>query len=225
MTPAPVGPAPIVGVPMPWRSGHRIISARSTPESAFERIATPREVQALLRIVQAGRPPRVEPADVGIAPGAGWVMAAFLRGGSARFNDESFGAFHAAESIETAISETQFHYGRFLREADEGPTHLGLRSLRPEFEANPLDLRGRQGTHPDLYDPDPARYADAQAWAALERARGVDGVLYDSVRRAAGECVAVFRPRCVVTCLDGERIIYEWDGRRFTRTFRGTETQ
>jgi hypothetical protein len=111
---------------------------------------------------------------------------------------------------------------RFLREAEEGPTHLGLRSLRAEFAANPLDLRGRQATHPDLYDPDPARYAAAQAWAALERARGVDGVLYNSVRRAAGECVAVLRPRCVVACLDGERIIYEWDGRRFTRTFRGT---
>jgi RES domain-containing protein len=208
---------------MPWRAGHRIISARSTPESVFERITTPGEAAALLRIVMAGRSPRVEPADVATGTGAGWVMAAFLRGGSARFNDDSSGAFYAAESIETAIAETQYHYARFLRDAGEGPAHLGVRSLLPEFEATPLDLRGHHATHAELYDPDPTRYAAAQAWAARERARGADGVLYDSVRRVAGECVAVFRPRCVVRCAEGERLIYEWDGRRFTRTLRATE--
>jgi RES domain-containing protein len=211
------------GEPIPhahviWEPGYRIVSTRQTPEAAFEQIASPAEAVAILRVIAAGRPPRTDPADVATGPGSGWVMAAFLHGTSARFNDDTFGAFYAAESRSTAIAETQFHYARFLHDAGEGHTLLGLRLLLASLTADPLDIRGRGAANPELYDPDPSRYAVAQAWGAHHRASGADGVVYDSVRRAGGACVALFRPRCITECTQGEQLAYEWDGARFTRT-------
>jgi len=87
--------------------------------------------------------------------------------------------------------------------------------LLADLAAAPLDIRGRADSLPELYDPDPDRYVSGQRWAAERRARGADGIVYDSVRHAGGECIALFRPRLVAACRVGDRLAYEWDGARF----------
>lgn len=151
--------------------------------------------------------------------GAGWVMAAFLQGGAARFNDQSFGAFYAARQEATAIAETQFHYARFLMAAREEYALIGVRVLLADIASRAVDIRGRARTLPELYDPDPSHYARSQQWAAVQRATGADGIVYDSVRREGGECVALFRPRLVTRCREGDRLVYEWDGKSIVATY------
>jgi hypothetical protein len=206
-----------------WHPAVRIVSARRTPEELFEGIASADEARDLLAVVEAGRPARFDAADVAVGEGAGWVMAAFLQGGAARFNDESFGAFHAARDEATAIAETHYHYSRFLLAAREEYALIGVRVLLADVVARAVDIRGRMRTLPELYDPDPAHYARSQQWGAAQRAAGADGIVYDSVRRAGGECVALFRPRLVTRCREGDRLAYEWDGRSIVATYALTQ--
>lgn len=194
---------------------------RQTPEAAFEEIADPVEAAVILDIVAAGRPLRVDPADVAAGPGAGWVMAAFLQGSAARFNDGTFGAFYAAQEEATAIAETQFHYTKFLTDAHDASTMFSAQMLLADFSASLTDIRGRMDTLPQLYDPDPAHYGPTQQWAAEQRATGAEGIVYDRVR-AKGQCVALFVPRLVTECRLGDRIAYEWNGTRFTDVYTVT---
>jgi glutathione S-transferase len=198
-----------------WASAVRMVSMRQTPEAAFERIADPEDLAAILEVVAAGRAQRIDPGDAATGEGAGWVMAAFLRGGPGRFNDDTFGVFYAAREEPTAVAETQFHYARILRDAREGHVLFGARALLADIAAAPLDIRSRTDSLPEVYDPDPDHYGPAQRWAAEQRARGADGVVYDSVRYVGGECIALFRPRLVMACRVGDRLAYEWDGVRF----------
>lgn len=214
--------APSATIHVGWSPAVRIISARRASEDVFEGIASPEEARDLLEIVAAGRPARFDPADIAVGEGAGWILAAFLQGGAARFNDESFGAFYAAREEATAIAETHFHYARFLAAAREGYALLGVRLLLAEVAADPVDIRGRAASIPELYDPDPAHYAPSQRWAASRRADGADGILYDSVRRKGGECIALFRPRLVTRCRPGDRLVYEWDGHSVVATYTMT---
>lgn len=202
-------------MPLAWTPAVRIVSMRRTPEAAFERIADPEDVAAILEVVAAGRAQRMAPDDVAVGEGAGWVMAAFLHGGPGRFNDDTFGVFYAAREEPTAIAETRFHYARILRDAREGHVLFGARVLLADIAAAPLDIRGRADSLPELYDPDPDRYGPAQRWAAEQRTHGADGVVYDSVRHAGGECIALFRSRLVTACRVGDRLAYEWDGVQF----------
>lgn len=218
----PPGRAPAEAVAraqVDWHPAVRIVSARRTPEELFEGIASTAEARDLLAVVAAGRPARFDPADVAVGEGAGWVMASFLQGGAARFNDESFGAFYAAREEATAIAETHYHYSRFLVAAREVYALVGVRVLLANVAARAVDIRGRRSALPELYDPDPAHYARSQQWGAAQRAAGADGIVYDSVRRAGGECVALFRPRLITRCRAGDRLAYEWDGRSIVATY------
>jgi RES domain-containing protein len=120
-------------------------------------------------------------------------VAAFLRGGPGRFNDRTLGAFYAAREESTAIEETRFHYDRILQDAREGHVLFGARVLLADITAAATDIRGRAESLPDLYDPDPNRCGPAQRWAAEQRTCSADGVVYDSVRHAGGECIVLFR--------------------------------
>lgn len=72
------------------------------------------------------------------------------------------------------------------------------------------DLRGRQRDFHDVYSP--TDYSASQKLGVELRARDADGVAYDSVRREGGECVAVFRPRCVGPARPAKNLIFRWDG-------------
>ncbi|HET8656759.1 MAG TPA: RES family NAD+ phosphorylase [Longimicrobiaceae bacterium] len=204
-----------------WPSCYRIIPSRFPPVQLFERVADPVDLEAVLAIEaltndrvrdEVGLLRLVAPEDRVTGAGAGYVMAAFTHvspmGG--RFTDGTYGAYYTARDLHTAIDETVHHRERFLRATAEGPMELDMRVLRARLSAELHDVRGMRDSLPEIYHPDD--YSASQALARRLRAAGSRGVAYDSVRRAGGECAAVFRPRAISRCQQTQRLAYVWDG-------------
>jgi hypothetical protein len=167
---------------------------------------------------------RIEPAlaipaeDRVYGPGAGYVMAPFVypspdgtRFGPPALTADSFGVYYAARDEATAIAEVKHHRIAFL-EAMEAPAQdLDFEVLRaPVKGAHFFDLRGRERDFAQVYSP--IDYSASQKLGVELRHRSADGIAYDSVRREGGECVAVFRPRCVGPARSVKQLIFRWDG-------------
>jgi RES domain-containing protein len=211
-----------------WPSCYRVIPSRFPPTQLLERVADPADLDAVFAIEaltndrirdEAGILNLVAPEDRVTGAGAGYVMAAFTHvaptGG--RFTDGTFGAYYAAKELDTAIDETVYHRERFLRATSEDPIELAMRVLRAGLDADLHDLRGLAPANPGVYHRDD--YSASQALARQLRARGSWGVAYDSVRRAGGECAAVFRPRALSRCRQAQHLGYVWDGERIATVY------
>lgn len=214
--------------PLDWPRAIRIIPSRFPPISLFERVADAADLEAVYAIealtnerlrAEVGQLSLVPQEERVSGPGTGFIMAAFthVRPDGARFNDGTFGAFYAAADRATAIAETRHHSARFHRDAGHGPLRLDMRVLRAHVRAEVLELRGRRETIPDVYHPDD--YAASQALAREAYARKLGGIVYESVRRAGGECVAALRPRCVLRCTQAEHLEYFFDGERIAQVY------
>lgn len=155
-------------------------------------------------------------------PGAGYIMAPFAypspdgtRFGPPALTADSFGVYYAARDEATAIAEVRHHRVAFLMAMRAPAQDLDFEVLKaPVKGAHFFDLRGRQRDYPDVYSP--TDYSASQRLGAKLRARDADGVAYDSVRREGGECVAVFRPRCVGPARPVKQLIFRWDGEAIT---------
>jgi hypothetical protein len=206
---------------------HRLIASRFPTVGVFDDIAdTEEDLRAAFQLesLTNGRIQATERllslplGGIVAGPTASIVMAAFLHcaEGGGRFSDNRLGAWYAATDIETAVEETVFHNERRLRLSDAGfPTRLQMRELVVDLDLDVLDIRGLAGERPDLYDPD--SYLRSQAFAAERRwpyaEPGLDGLVYDSVRRKEGQNVCVFRPGAVpLPIVQGAHYEYAWDG-------------
>jgi len=151
-------------------------------------------------------------------PGAGYVMGPFAypspdgtRFGPPAVVGESFGVYYAARDEATAIAEVKHHRTAFLEAVRAPAQDLDFEVLRaPVKGAHFYDLRGRQREFPDVYSP--TNYSASQKLGVELRTQDADGIAYDSVRREGGECVAVFRPRCVGPARSVKQLIFRWDG-------------
>ena len=169
------------------------------------------------RIQATGRLNALPRGGMVVGPTASIAMAAFLHcaAGGGRFNDDRLGAWYAATEIETAIEETVFHNERRLRLSAAGfPARLQMRELILTLDMEMLDIRGLADERPDLYDPD--SYLRSQAFAAERRwpyvDPGLDGLIYNSVRRRSGQNVCIFRPGALpLPIVQGAHYEYAWD--------------
>jgi len=164
----------------------------------------------------------IAPKDRVYGPGAGYVMAPFAypspdgtRFGPPSLTAESFGVYYAARDEATAIAEAKHHRVAFLTAARAPAQDLDFEVLKALVKGTHFfDLRGRQREFPDAYSP--TDYSASQRLGAELRRRDADGIAYDSVRREGGECVAVFRPRCVGPARPVKQLIFRWDGSAIT---------
>ena len=199
----------------------RVVATRNPPVHLFEAVAPPEAFDALvdlelafsphhnqLKLLEAGLPR----SEWVFGPGAGYIMAPFVYRSPSRFSDGSYGVFYAGLEEATAIQEVAHHRARFLRATEEGPMFLQEAILTAGIQGTFTDVRGARRTLPHLFGPDPATYPVAQAWAAAQRASGVDGLAYPSVRRPGGTCVAAFRPSVVHSCRLQRMLRFWWDG-------------
>jgi hypothetical protein len=211
-----------------WQPCYRIIPSRFPPIDLFERVAEPSDLDAVIALEsltnerlrdEVGEIRLVAPADRVTGPGAGYVMAAFTHvpPGGGRFSDESHGAYYAARTLATSITETSYHRSRFMAATREPPMHLDMRVLEADLDGRLHDVRGARMRLPAIYDPDD--YGAGQALARRLRAAGTDGIVYDSVRHDGGRCAAVFRPARIRRCRETRHLTYVWDGERISDVY------
>ena len=197
------------------------------PIELFEEVADAEDLDAVIAL-RARTDPRLSdriqsalaiPAqDRVYGPGARYVMAPFAypspsgsRFGPPSLTAESFGVYYAARDEATAIAEVKHHRVAFLQATRATAQDLDFEVLKAPVKGSYFfDIRERQREFPDVYSP--TDYSASQRFGAELRRRDADGIAYDSVRREGGECVAVFRPRCVGPARPVKQLIFRWDG-------------
>lgn len=201
-----------------WRPSHRLVPSRFPPVSLFDRVADPKDLDAVYalesmtndRVRDEAGDLRLVPVNERIAgPGTTPIMAAFthLNPEGSRFSDGSFGVYYCARTLDTALAEVRHHQKRFLRRTREGPIRLELRLYLSDLDARLTDVRKL----PQYHRPDD--YAPGQQLGRMLRDAGADGVLYRSVRHPGGLCAAVFRPRVLGRCRQSAHYAFHFDGR------------
>ena len=125
--------------------------------------------------------------------------------------------FYAANDLDTAIAETRHHRERFMHATVQSRMELDMRVYLVDLVGILHDLRGRKPTDPLVYHDD--SYAVGQNLARRLRDDGSNGIVYDSVRHAGGECAAVFLPRLLSSCRQERHLCYVWDGTRIATIY------
>jgi hypothetical protein len=122
--------------------------------------------------------------------------------GGSRFNSSDRGAWYAGFELKTSQTEVAYHRQLWLRETawDEEDTADYLDYLA-DFRAEFHDLRDST-EHEDCLSP--VSYIASQALAAQLFEQGSAGIVYPSVRRSGGTCIACFRPVLVTNVRKGE---------------------
>ncbi len=119
---------------------------------------------------------------------------------ASRFSDGTYGVWYGSESVETTVYESAYHwYSGLLRDAgyDRQVVIAERKVYMVACSAALLDFRKASHKHVDLLDP--SDYAFCQSVGARIHREGHPGLLTPSVRRPAGENVAIFNPDVLST--------------------------
>ena len=125
-----------------------------------------------------------------------------------RFNGPDRGAWYAAFEIETAQAEIAFHKTLQLAEIRRFDDDVAVDDYLADFSGEFHDLR--DGGFAEILDPE--SYVASQALAERLVEAGGLGVVYPSVRRAGGTCLACFRPALVMNVRRGPTYRLRWSG-------------
>jgi hypothetical protein len=243
----PLSPEDLPVTALAWTPCHRLVASRYPTVGLYDEIARPEDLDVVFAI-EALTNPRVRqelgvlslvpPADRVSGAGATLIMAAFthLNPEGSRFSDGSYGAYYAADTLDTAVAEVSHHRARFLARTDEPEIDVDLRWIQADLRQPAHDLRASQwaasglstglsaGPSADLsalYDPE--HYAAGQALGRALRDTGSPALVYDSVRRVGGQCVAVFLPRALANARPVGHLSLHWDGQRISHWFEKSE--
>jgi RES domain len=94
---------------------------------------------------------------------------------------------------------------------------LQMRVYHVDVAGHLHDLRPLVTARPELSDRD--SYVASQALGRELQAGGSAGLVYASVRKKGGVCVAAFRPRTLANCRRAAQMFCSWDGEVFTGVF------
>ncbi|HRK57823.1 MAG TPA: RES family NAD+ phosphorylase [Burkholderiaceae bacterium] len=211
-----------------WSPCHRLVASRYPVVGVYDRAADPADLDVVLAIEALTNPLlRQEreqlsliPADNRVTgPGASLIMSAFVHPNpqGSRFSNGSFGVYYASNAIETAVAEVSHHRARFLACTKEPPIDIDVRWIQADLRERLHDLRGRQHEYPDVYARD--SYRTSQAFGQQLRGERSAGIVYDSVRRFVGQCVAVFKPTALTNAHSVGHIGLRWDGAAISHWF------
>jgi hypothetical protein len=212
-----------------WPEVFRIIPSQYPPVNVFEGIyETADEMETAFAIeAMTNRRLRQEAGDVHLVPRNDWVwgpgasviMACFTHAGRpSRFSDGSYGVYYGGESMATAVAETKYHREVFLAATNEDDIEITMRVYVNRMRRPLRDLRATR--YGRLLDPDD--YAESQRFGARWKKAGAWGLVFPSVRREGGECIAAFRPPALTLPSASAHLRYVWSRRakRITHVFR-----
>ncbi len=202
---------------------HRLVPSRYSDESVLTRLAEDEhQLQALFELEGATNDRLLGEAN--LLPGisvhellfgvayAHIVNAAFThaRPDGSRFNGPERGAWYAAFELETAEAEVAFHKARELAEICwEEPEAFVFHDYLSDFRADFHDVRDDDDYAGCLA---PESYVNSQQLARCLLASGSAGVVYPSVRRPDGTCLACFRPALVTNVRRDRTITMSFSG-------------
>jgi hypothetical protein len=126
-----------------------------------------------------------------------------------RFNGPERGAWYAGFELETSQAEVAFHKSVELAEIDRFDESVTYDDYLADFSASFHDLRRARGFRRCL---DPDSYVASQALADELLEDAALGVVYASVRRKGGTCVACFRPALVGNVRRTATYRFTWHG-------------
>lgn len=153
---------------------------------------------------------------------AAWFSAInwpFKQWQTSRFSDGGYGVWYGSESVETTVYESAYHWYRGLL-SDAGFEGMAVVAERQVYlvacSAALLDLRKAAVLYPGLLHP--SDYSFCRSVGERVHREGHPGLLTHSVRRPAGENLAIFNPgvlsnpreHCQLTYrLEGDQIMVE----------------
>jgi len=190
---------------------HRLIPAKYSAASVLESLPLPAEVLADLSELDAATNERkiAENGGNGViglgellfgVPEAHVVNAAFTHPGpfGGRFHGSQRGAWYAGFEIETSVAEVAFHKRRFLADGRiQGQHAFDYIDFLADFSGWFHTLNPAEQESCLQPDPVPQCYGSSQALANKLLFEGALGIVYSSVRRPSGTCIACFRPALV----------------------------
>lgn len=189
---------------------HRLIPSRDSEESVLSRLAGNKEELQKLFELEGATNDRLL-GETNLLPGisvhellfgvayAHIVNAAFTHAqpSGSRFNGPERGAWYAAFELKTAEAEIAFHKSQELKEIHwTEPETLVFHDYLADFRADFHDIRG-DVRYSDCLNAD--SYNESQNLAKELLATGSAGIVYPSVRRSVGTCLACFRPALVTS--------------------------
>lgn len=127
-----------------------------------------------------------------------------------RFNGPDRGTWYAAFELSTSQAEVAFHKTVQLAEIGRFEDTVTYDDYLADFGANLHDLR-EAGDYRAFLDPE--SYVESQALAERLLEAGSLGVVYPSVRRTGGTCLACFRPALVGNVRSGRTYRFTWEGK------------
>lgn len=156
-----------------------------------------------------GRVDLLPAAVLPTGPGASRLITAFTFSRPARFNGDDVAAFYGAESLTTAIAETVHHLKADLHRMRAPAQTLSRVALNVDVQASDV-VDARESTYGALFDPDD--YTESRVFGDAVR-REAPGLIYRSVRRREGQCVAIYDIRTLSNCRENATLEYRYDGR------------
>jgi RES domain len=144
-------------------------------------------------------------------PHARVINAAFCHPNplGSRFSSPERGAWYAGFELATSQAEVGFHKSVQLAEIGRFEDSVTYDDYIADVSAALHDLRTARGFRACL---DPASYIASQALAERLLEAESLGVVYPSVRRAGGTCLACFRPALVGNVRRDRTYRFTWDG-------------
>lgn len=205
-----------------WKSAPRLVASRYPVAGLLDRVASPEDLESVFEL-EGWTNDRISD-ELGLLrtipryewvighPMASVVMAAdrHPRTGGGRFSTGERGAWYAARTIDTALAESIYHRTNELREVGAFDTFVQMRVYLADFNARLIDVR-EQYPDRELYDPD--SYTRSQQFGQRVLDSGGKGIVFQSVRDPAGECLACFRPALVRNVRAGGHYELRWHGR------------
>jgi hypothetical protein len=199
---------------------HRLLPAKYSPnnDSVLTRIADDEDLQFIFQLddLTNGRLLAEEDRTLGInsrelvfhVPNYRVINAAFTHANplGARFSTSERGAWYAAFELATAKAEVLFHKSIEFAEIDwREREELGYDDYLADFTNTFHDLRGIEDEALS-----PTSYKRSQQLAVELMELGSLGIIYPSVRREGGTCVACFRPSIVANVRKSARYKLIW---------------
>jgi RES domain-containing protein len=199
---------------------HRLLPAKYSPnyDSVLTRIADDEDLQLIFQLDDAtnarllaeeGRTSGISQRELVFhVPNYRVINAAFTHANplGARFSTPERGAWYAAFELATARAEVLFHKSIEFAEINwREREEIGYDDYLADFTAPFHDLRGIEDEALS-----PTSYKRSQQLAVELMELGSQGVIYPSVRREGGTCLACFRPSVVANVRKSTRYKLIW---------------